>query len=220
MGEETRDFARELARDLTPVERIGRLRMGLLRVFAGWALAACAVLLMKGISANLSDPTLMFGGLGALLLGLALVGLGGLVAALASSVPGREGTARMGAVTAACGALVALGLGATLLVGSPATSAAPTLYSDVACFLMAVTVALLPAMGALLYVARAVPRRPGAVLFAVGLGAVGLGAFTAEVVCMDMALRHLIVSHALAPALGALLLLGPLWLGLRRIRVG
>jgi hypothetical protein len=161
----------------------------------------------------------MLGGFGAVLAGLSLVGLGGVCAALASAVPGREGVARAGSGTLLFGLLVALGLGGHLLRGDPAAAATPaTVASDVACLTFALIVSLLPAAGALAYVVRAAPPRPLATLAIVGLGCVALGAFTTQLGCGDLALRHLLVSHALAPGLGAAVLLVPLWLVFRRVR--
>ena len=65
---------------------------------------------------------------------------------------------------------------------------------------------------------RAAPRRPVAILLGVGAGAVALGAFTAQLGCMDVSFRHLLVSHGMAPLFGGLLLLGPLVVAFRRLR--
>lgn len=220
MSDETRDFARELARDLTPVERIARLRVALLRSLALWGLVTCAALLLQGLASRVSAPAHLLGGFGAVLSGLALVGLGSLVAALAAAVPGREASARAGAGLAASGGVLALGVGAWLLAGDPSARGPANPVSDVTCFVMACVWALLPALAALFFVARAAPRRPAVVLTAVGLGAVALGAFTAQLGCQDTAMRHLLLSHGLAPVLGAVVLLAPLWLGFRRLHVG
>jgi len=214
---ETQDFVRELARDVSPVERIARLRTAALRVLALWAVVTLVVLLVRGLSPSLSDPARMIGGFGAVLAGLSLVGAGGLVAALASAVPGREPTARAGSAVLGFGLIVALGLGALLLRGDPSAAVPSTLRSDLACLVLASIVALLPSLGALVYVVRAAPPRPVPMLWGIGLGCVGLGAFTAQLSCPDPALRHLIVSHALAPAIGSAVFLVPLYLGFRRL---
>jgi len=218
-GEETRAFVRELARDLTPVERIARLRTAALSVLAAWGALAAALLSAKGLSPSLSDGARLAGGFGAVLSGLALSGGGGLLAALALAVPGRVGAVRLGGAAGALGLLAALGLGGWLLAADPvARAAAPTLGSDAACLSVALVLALLPAAVALRYVARAAPLRPLPTLFGVGFGCVALGALAAQAGCADPALRHLLVSHAAAPVLGAALLLVPLRLGLRRLR--
>ena len=160
----------------------------------------------------------MLGGFGAILSGLSLVGLGGLVAALSMAVPGRTPTARVATTSLSFGLLISVGLGALLLRADPAAAVPPTLLSDATCLLLAAIVAALPALGALLYVARAAPPRPVSALVGIGLGCVALGAFTAQLGCTDSALRHLLVSHASAPAIGAALFLAPLWAGFRRLR--
>jgi len=68
--------------------------------------------------------------------------------------------------------------------------------------------------------AGAAPPWPAATLLGVGAGSVALGAFTTQLGCADLALRHLLVSHALAPAIGSALLIAPLWLAFRRFREG
>lgn len=218
MNDDTRDLMRELARDLSPVERIARLRTAALRILGLWALLTLAATLAKGLTTSLSDPEQMMGGFGAVLAGLSLVGVGGLLAALAATIPGREGAVRAASGVAGFGVLVALGLGSFLMSGDPAAARPATLGSDLACLITACIVALLPAAGALLYVVRAAPARPLGVLMAVGAGCVALGAFTSQLGCTDLALRHLLVSHALAPAIGALLFLTPLWIGFQRLR--
>lgn len=215
---ETRDFLRELARDVSPVERIAPLRTAAARVLGLWLAVSLAAVVARGVTANLSDPERMLGGFGAVLAGLALVGLGGVCAALASAVPGREGVARAGAGVLLVGWLVALGLGGHLLRGDPSSAGPAPLASDVACLTFATIVSLLPAAGALAWVVRAAPPRPGATLAVVGVGCVALGAFTTQLGCPNLALRHLLVAHALAPVLGAALLWLPLWWGFRRLR--
>ena len=215
---ETSDFVRELSRDLSPVERIARLRTGALRVLALWVGVTLVAVAVKGVSGNFSDPGRLMGGFGVILAGLSLVGVGGLVTALATVVPGREPTARAASVLVAFGLLLATGLGALLLRADPLAAGAATFRSDMACLTLAAIVAVLPSLGALLYVVRAAPARPLPTLWGVGLGCVALGALTAQIGCMDPAFRHLLVSHALAPAIGSAVFLAPLWLGFRRLR--
>jgi len=215
---ETSDFVRELSRDLSPVERSARLRTGVVRVLALWAGVSLVAIAVKGVTGDVSDPARMLGGFGAILAGLSLVGVGGLVAALSTSVPGRESTARVASGLVAFGLLLAMGLGAVLLRADPSAAVAGTFRSDMMCLTLAAIVAVLPSLGALLYVVRAAPARPVPTLWGVGLGCVALAAFTVQLGCMDPAFRHLLVSHALAPAIGSAVFLAPLWLGFRRLR--
>lgn len=215
---ETKDFVRELSRDLSPVERIARLRTAAMGVLGLWLLVTLAAVAAKGLTASLSDPSHMSGGYGAILAGLSLVGLGGLAAALAAAVPGREPAVRAGSGVLTFGLLIAVGLGGLLLRGDPTAATPASLRSDVACLVLAGIVAALPSLGALAYVARAAPARPVATLWGIGLGCVALGAFTAQLGCGDGSLRHLLMSHALAPAIGSAVFLAPLWFGFRRLR--
>ncbi|HKJ25116.1 MAG TPA: NrsF family protein [Myxococcota bacterium] len=217
---ETADFVRELARDVTPVERLARLRGGVLRVLAPWGVLALGALALKGVSATFADPARWASGFGAVLAGLSLVGVGGVVAALATAVPGREATARAASALVALGLLVSVGLGGFLLHGDPATASPASVGSDLRCLVLAFAIALLPMAGALLYVARAAPAHPAVALATVGAGCVALGALTAQIGCTDPAFRHVLVSHALAPAIGAAVLFAPLRLAFRRLRAG
>ena len=143
--DETRDLVAELARDLSPVERIARLRTAAARILGVWALLTIAALLGKGLTANLSDPEQMTSGFGAILAGSALVGVGSRLAALAASVPGRERTAWVAGAFGLSGALIAVALGAFLLTGDPTASRPARWDSDMACLILACLVALLPA---------------------------------------------------------------------------
>jgi len=217
---ETDEFLRELSRDLSPVERIARLRSGVLGVIGLWGVLTLAALAVRGLSPTFSHPTGLASGFGVVLVGLSLAGLGGVVAALASSVPGRETTARAASGLLGLGPLLGLGLGGWLLSRDVAAALPPSLGSDARCLSLAFGVAALPALGALLYAVRAAPSHRAMTLAALGAGCVALGAFTAQLGCTDTAFRHLMVSHALAPALGAALFFAPLWLGFRRLRQG
>lgn len=216
MSEETREFVRELSRDLSPVERIGRLRVALSRSIGLWLAVTLLAVAAQGLSARMSDPATIQGGFGAILGGLLLMGFGGLVVGLASAVPGRDAAVRGGGGLLLAGAALALGLGA-FLVYDPAAMA-PRINSDLTCLTMACLVALLPVAGALLWVARAAPARPGATLLGAAVGCVALGAFTAQLGCADTSWRHLVVAHALAPPIGAAIFTLPLYLGFQRLR--
>jgi len=173
--DETHDFVRELARDLAPVERIPRLRTAAAAVLALWAVVAVSLVAWKGGVPALWSADRLTSGAGAILLGLCLAGVGGVVAALAAAVPGRGALARTGSALLGAGLLVAAGLGALLLRDDPSAVLASSLASDAACLSLGLVVAALPALGALLYVARAAPARPVAALVGVGVGCVGCG---------------------------------------------
>ena len=90
--------------------------------------------------------------------------------------------------------------------------------ADVKCLTLACAIALLPALGTLFYIARAAPARPVRALLVTGAGCVALGAAVAQLGCPNLALRHLMLAHALAPAIGAALLAYPLHRIFRRLR--
>lgn len=88
--------------------------------------------------------------------------------------------------------------------------------SDLHCLLVACAVGLLPALGVVAFAGRAAPHRPLVLAVAAAAGAVALGTVAAQASCPYADLRHLLMGHALAPALGALLLVLPLLVALHR----
>jgi hypothetical protein len=81
---------------------------------------------------------------------------------------------------------------------------------------MALTLALPAAVVGLAFVLRGAPARPLACLAAAAAGAAALGGFATHVTCMQFDPTHLILGHALVPAIGALLLALPVWALCRR----
>jgi hypothetical protein len=215
-AETTEHLARELARQSAAVQPIPALRVAVLRILAVAAAMAAAFLVVRGVTTQFLSAPELVRAFGAVVAGISLMAGGATVAALAMSVPGREGPARAGLIAAGVGALLALGVAPLLLLGAPrpATAIAPGM--DLHCLLSACAVGIPPAIAALWFVARAAPHRPGWAVFVASTGAVGLGALAAQWSCSLMGLRHLVMGHALAPILGGLALAVPL-LGLLRV---
>jgi hypothetical protein len=206
---------RELARDLRPVRPIPpvhRVVAGLLGVWLAVAAVGVALLGWKAdLGALLAQRAVL-----SVSLGLVAAGLGGLVAAVALGVPGRERLARGALLCGGAGLAVAAGVGTLLLLRSPAVEPGAPLESDLHCLLVASAVALLPALGVVAFAGRAAPHRPLVLAVAAAAGTVALGTVAAQASCPYADLRHLLMGHALAPALGALVLVLPLLVALRR----
>jgi len=207
---------RELARDLEPVQPIPRIRTVMAGVIALWFAVAAIGLTVLGLRPDLAEAMIGVRGVAAVVAGLGLAGLGGVAAALAMGVPGREVLARAALVLAVFGMVVAVGVGTLLFAMSPVTEARVPWSGDLACLTVAVLVGLLPAVGVVWFAGRALPFRPVIAVLATAAGTVALGAVTAEASCPHSEMRHLLVAHALAPVFGVLLLTLPLLVALKR----
>jgi hypothetical protein len=207
---DSRRFIETLADDLTPVRPIARLR----RIGAGvaflWIVVAAGAFALLGLRADLLSALAESPAVGVIFVGLVLVAVGGVGAGLAASVPGREVAARGSLATGLVGVSLSAVVGGVLVIrgGAPLVPAAP-ISADVSCLGVALLLALPPALGALLFMARAAAYRPVLVCLFAATGSVALGALVVHLSCDCIHPRHLIVSHALAPVAGALLLTLP-----------
>jgi hypothetical protein len=151
-GGRTEDLIRELARDLDPVEPLPRIRTVTTGVAALWFAAAGIGLTVLGLRPDLVEATLQVRGVAVVFAGLGLAGVGGVIAALAMGVPGREVLARSALAVAILGMVVAAAIGTLLFATSPAAGARVPFTGDLACLTVALLVAhaLAPAVGVLL----------------------------------------------------------------------
>lgn len=214
--ERSEDLIRELARDLEPVEPIPRLRFAVAALLVLWAAVGALALALLGPRPHLFAALTAWQGAGWVFLGLAMAGVGGLLAALALAVPGRQAAARAGLGLAVLGLAVAGGLGGFLLAHAASPGPRAPLAADVHCLAAACLIGLLPALGIVAFAGRAAPFRPRMLAALAAAGAVALGAFVAEAACPYTDPRHVLVAHVLAPAVGAALLTLPLARILRR----
>lgn len=213
---ETSAFARELARGLDPVRRMPRLRT----IAAAVSLVALCISALIVIDLGLrSDVRSLEMGLPYLgvLIGLLLFALGGLLAALGTSVPGREAIARAG-----LGALVLAATAWLLAAGAMAVGEAPIgpldgtwMGTSLACLGLATGVGFIPAIVLLSFIVGAFPYRPG---LAVGIGGAAMVAFGSGAVhltCASDEIMHVALGHVVVP-LAAGAVIGFLFLALRR----
>ena len=99
--------------------------------------------------------------------------------------------------------LAAAGVGTVLVAMSPVEES--HFRADLACLSVAMLVGLLPAVGVVWFAGRAAPLRPLIPVLAAAAGTAALGAIAAQASCPHSEMRHLMVAHALAPAVGVLL---------------
>lgn len=212
------DLIRELAGDLAPVQLIPRIRTVMAGVIALWFAVAAIGISLLGMRPDLAEATIGVRGVALVFAGLGLAGLGGVLAALATGVPGREVLARGALALTIFGVVIAAVVGALLFAVNPVGGERVTLTGDLACLAVAMLVGLLPAVGVVWFAGRAAPFRPVIAVLAAAAGTVALGAIAAQASCPHSEMRHLMVAHALAPAVGVLLLTLPLLTALRRFR--
>jgi hypothetical protein len=209
----------DLVRGLRPVRPILRLRTAVALVAIAWA--AALALAPGGLSLRPDAGALLAraGVFAAVSLFLAVAGAFATLAALAAREPGREGLGAVAVVALAISAVLAgAGLAAAALAG--AAPPEPPLAGDAGCLLKGVALGALPGATALALAARGAPARPPLAFALAGAGSVAAGALAVHLGCGVDGLRHVSVSHALAPAAGALLALlaPPLLARLRRAR--
>jgi hypothetical protein len=215
-GGHPEELIRELARDLDPVRPIPRIRTVMAGVIGLWLAVAAIGLTVLGLRPDLAEATIGARGVAAVFAGLGLAGLGGVVAALAMGVPGREVLARAALAVAILGMVAAAAVGTVLVAITPVDHALVPFTADLGCLSVAMLVGLLPAVGVVWFAGRAAPFRPVVLVLAAAAGTAALGAIAAQASCPHSDMRHLMVAHALAPAVGALLLTLPLLVALKR----
>ena len=217
-SENTTQLIGRLAEDLAPVRRIPRLRQAVLGVIALWLVMGALLLALQGVRPGLLEVLAPDSGFVVILIGLGLIASGGVLAALATSVPGRETAARVSLALGLGGVVLAGGVGAILVLREAGPVPTPCPFAnDVACFAVCCLVSLPPALAVLTFVSRGAPYRPLLAVLAATTGAVALGALLMHVSCPTTSPRHLIVWHALAPLTGALLLTLPFRAALKRV---
>ncbi len=93
--EGTSELVERLSRELRPVQRIPRLRQAAGVVALLWLGVGALALALRGLRPDLLQQLQPASAFVVILMGLGLIAVGGVVAALATSVPGREGAARV-----------------------------------------------------------------------------------------------------------------------------
>ncbi len=207
---------RELVTNLAPVRPIPRLRDAASLVALLWLVSGVGILTLRGLRPDLLQRVATESAFLTIIVGLALVGLGGAMAALAMGVPGRAHAARVGLGLGLAGVILAAGMGTFLVLRESGGVVACPFQNDLACISVSSLLALPPALGILVFLSRGSPFRPLLAVLTGATGAVALGALLVHVTCPEASPRHVILSHALAPFIGALLLTLPFRAALKR----
>lgn len=209
-------LVRTLIDDLRPVRPMPPLRRALALTLGVGAAAGAIGLWLLGANPELLAVASRYPSFGVIFAGLLVVAVGGVTAALAGAVPGRELEARVAFAVTAVGALTAVGVGGVMALLGPASALTPApAFAAGLCASMAALLSLPAGAVACGFVLRGAPGRPLACLAAAAAGVVALGAFANHMACRQHDALHLLVGHALAPLFGALLLAAPAWLWLR-----
>jgi hypothetical protein len=207
LNDRTARLIQKLAADLSPVRRIASLRVAWLASIAVAIASGAIFVAVVGARARWLVTLAELPGFAALAAGLPLVALGGTLAAIAGAVPGRELAQRLGLGLMGAGALL-LAFGSVQL--APVATAVVPLSMDLECLIVGCAVGLPPALATLFFLLRAFPQRHVAVSLAALGGAVAAGAAAVHLSCPWDNARHLVASHALAPAFAALVFCLPL----------
>lgn len=210
------DRIRDLTRALRPVHPIPPLR-AVFAASAGLWLAVVLVWQWIGDSPirpldhpDWSDPLFL-----SILSGLALVGIGATVGAIASSVPGRAATTRAGLACAAIGGIGAITSG---LLSTPVADLGfdiEELFACLSCISHSAAMGILSVLVSCGFIAYAVLRRPGASTSLAIIGGVAFGAIVVHATCEATGGAHQLVSHVLAPLITAAVLTLPVSLATR-----
>jgi hypothetical protein len=153
-------------------------------------------------------------------LGLAVFGLGAISAALAFARPGLEGRGlglALGSVVSlgVCVAISAFWLRVGQGTGDPMWGG----ERELPCVIFSVLLALPAALFATYLAASAAPIHSIRTSILTAAGGTALGMVAAHLTCRTPGAWHTVLTHALAPVIGGLLLAAPLALMLRRSRL-
>lgn len=207
---------RALVRELKPVRPIPPLRVGVAAATAIW-LGLLGVLALSGMletrpwrHADWSDPAFLF-----VLVGLALLAFGSTIAALASSVPGRDHATRIGLGVGALGILIALASERSWISFGDLAMSREELTACMGCLSHATGLGALSALTICVFVGYGFLRHPNASAALALVGSVAFGSIVVHTSCLSTSPVHLLVSHVLAPTIAAGFLTLPTALALR-----
>ena len=158
-----------------------------------------------GESAFWSDPISV-----AILIGLSAAAAGGVVAALAGAVPGREPLARAGRIGAGAAVVWSIGCGLWAVAGGESAAAASPFAGIASCFAHALALAIPAALAVGFYLSRGAPQRGSIDAGIAAAAAAGLGAVAVHATCGVGGGLHLLLGHCATPIVAGLLFALPL----------
>lgn len=213
--EQTQRLIAQLANDLTPVRRVPRLRSVASAVLAvSFAVLAYSVS-RGGVREDCWQLVTGNANFAAVLLGLAICGIGATLAALAGALPGREAVFRRGGIAAGLGLALAVVAGAFTLATQ--ASVAGSLRDDWMCLRAALMLSPLPIAAVLFASSRGWVARPGLTAIAALAGAGAAGALGIHLACDMIGARHILLGHVSVPVVLALVACLPAAMLLRRL---
>lgn len=212
--ESTDVLLERLASAATPVCRIPRLRVAVGLILLLGSAVAILFAYSHGLRSDLGEAVAQGYRFNAVGVGLLGVGLGGVIAALAQVVPGRESTARKAVLVVLVASVLVIGLSSLLhfVFEEAVVEQQP---GPLGCFLISCGLSIVPLAVLAVVARRGVMQHPFVVATCAALGGVGLGAFVVHLCCGADAFFHVFIGHAAAPFLGALLLAPLLRISLR-----
>jgi hypothetical protein len=213
---ETRELIRDLAGDLAPVRPLPRVRFVAAAVLLLWLAIGVVGIALKGLAPTFWETLAMPISAGGIFAGLLVAGIGGVLAALALAIPGRERLARGALALGGAGLAIAAGVGALLLARSPLAAWRLPAGHDLPCLVTALAIGLVPALALGWFAGRAAPLRPLAIALAAATGAAALGGSVAQATCPADDPMHFMLGHVIVPAVGAFALALPLLIAIRR----
>ncbi len=209
-GRDTERLLQDLSRDLRPVRRLPPLHVATIAVVAVW-LAGTALHWLAGFprprfgaGGGWDDPVYV-----AIFAGLVLASAAGVVSALARGIPGREGTAALGAWVLLLGLVLATGAALSDVFGPGRGGLVATATASLPCVGRSLLLALAPAALACAFLVRAWERRPGSGGFVVALTGLALGAIAVHASCVTGDALHMLLGHAAGTVVAAALLALP-----------
>jgi hypothetical protein len=185
---------KSLAADLEPVRRIASLRVSLALILAVTAVLCGYELWASGPRDALASWLFADLGFGGVFFALLVVAPAASLAALASSVPGREVIQQRAIALAAAGVLVATVISAGLVVANGVDAGSPA-AADAMCFRRVLGLAVLPLAVIVSLILRGwiSASLPTALLGLLAAGA--LGACITHLTCPAFGGRHLLIGH-------------------------
>lgn len=212
---DTDELVHDLARDLRPVRPIARLRSAAASVVLLWAMVVVANALLGG-----GPPHPLEGSWAHLLVlvGLGISAAGGVVAALAAAVPGRERPARSGRSWMGLGIALTLVAGGWGALGEQVGPVGGVLRGSSTCFARALGVGLPPLLVLGAFVSRGAASRIRVTAGIALVGAVALGAAAIHAICPVSDGLHVLLGHCLTPLMASALLAIPMAALLARSR--
>ncbi len=188
-----------------PVCRIPRLRVAVGLILLLGSAVAVLFAYSHGLRSDLAGVVANGVRFNAVGIGLLGVGLGGVIAALAQVVPGRESTARKAVFVVLVASVLVIGISSLLHFAFEEAVVEPQ-SGPLGCFLISCGLSIVPLAVLAVVARRGVMHHPFIVATCAAMGGVALGAFVVHLCCGTDAFLHVFLGHAAAPFFGALLL--------------